>query len=219
MKLFFGSGKGKPILSAIDLQGYLRDDIKYQYQEGRSMAEAAKCWVAAGGLLPEKIATVVGCNDLISAHFEFPTPVWGGGTAMTDVMAVLSDCIIAVEAKVDEPFDDLVSAWITRDAKNPNSPPHRQKVIERYANAFKVEVGQLSGVRYQLLQRTLSAGRTALSEGKSQSWMIVQSFASAHSDGNRRNRADFDYFRNLVGDAPTIEGQRVRLDWVDAAGG
>jgi hypothetical protein len=135
---------------------------------------------------------------------------------MTDVMAFLPDCIVAVEAKVDEPFDDLVSVWITREAKrNENSPPHRSNVIKRYAKALGVEPGQLSQIRYQLLQRTLSAALTARFEGKPQSWMIVQSFAVANSDGHRRNRSDFDQFRNLVGSAPTIEGQRVRLDWVD----
>src|SRR5258705_1945465 len=151
MKLFFGSGKSKPIVNATDLREYLQEHLKYQYQDKFSMAEAAKCWVSAGGRLPKAIADLVGTNELVSAHFEFPTAVWGGGTAMTDVMAFLPDCIIAVEAKVDEPFDDLVSAWITRDAKNSNSPPHRRKVIERYAEALKVEVGQLSQIRYQLL--------------------------------------------------------------------
>ena len=217
MKLFFGPGKSKPVVSAIDVQGYLRNDIKYQYQDGRSMAEAAKCWVAAGDLLPETIATVVGHNDLISAHFEFPTPVWGGGTAMTDVMAFLPDCIIAVEAKVDEPFDDLVSDWIIRDDRNSKSPPHRRKIIERYAEALKVEVAELAGIRYQLLQRTLCAALTARSEGQSQSWMIVQSFAAANSTGHQRNRADFDRFRNVVGRTPTLKGQRVQLHWVDAS--
>jgi hypothetical protein len=220
MKLFFGPGKSKPVVSAIDVQGYLRDEIKYQYQDGYSMAQAAKCWIAAAGLLPNKIATVVGNDDLISAHFEFPTPVWGGGIAMTDVMAFLPDGIIAVEAKVNEPFDDIVSVWITRQGKkNSNSPAHRQKVIGKYAEALCVAPEQLSEIRYQLLQRTLSAALTARSERKSQAWMIVQSFGNTHSDGHRRNRADFDSFRNLVGSAPKIEGQRVQLDWVDASGG
>lgn len=110
MKLFFGSGKTKPIVSATDVRQYLREDLKYQYEDKFSMAEAAKCWVSAGGYLPKAIADLVGSNELVSAHFEFPTAVGGGGTAMTDVMAILPDCVIAVEAKVD----DL--GWLPRPA-------------------------------------------------------------------------------------------------------
>jgi hypothetical protein len=219
MKLFFGPGISQPVSVATDVKDYLSDDKKYQYEDGYSMAEAAKCWVAAGGYLPSTIAGVVGSNELKSAHFEFPTPVWGGGTAMTDVMAFLPNGIVAVEAKVNEPFDDLVTVWITRKAKNPNSPPHRRNVIKRYADALGVEPEQLSDIRYQLLQRTLSAALTARSEGRSQSWMIVQSFAPTNSDGHRRNRSDFERFLGLVGTAPMLEGVRVQIAWVDPAKG
>jgi hypothetical protein len=215
-KLFFGQGTSNPIVSAVDLRDYLRDDLKYQYQDGFSMAEAAKCWVAAAGCVPPSIAALVGSDKLSSAHFEFPTLVWGRGTAMTDVMAFSPDCVIAVEAKVIEPFDDLVSVWIDRNAKNVRSPPHRKKTIERYAQAFGVAFDDLLHVRYQLLQRTLAAALTARSNGISQAWMIVQSFAAPDSDGHERNYADFRRFRKLVGDAPILGGQRVRLEWVDA---
>ena len=218
MNLFFGIGKSKPISGATDVRDYLPEDRKYHYQDGFSMAEAAKCWTLANGYLPPTIAAVVGSKELNSAHFEFPTPVWGGGIAMTDVMAFLPDCIIAVKSKVDEPFDDLVIDWVLRNQKtNIASPPHRRKVIRRYAEALGVAPEQLSEIRYQLLQRTLSAALTAKSEGKTRSWMIVQSFAPTNSDGHRRNRADFDRFCNLVGSAPALEGQRVQIDWVDNA--
>ncbi|SED40675.1 hypothetical protein SAMN05444161_3138 [Rhizobiales bacterium GAS191] len=206
MKLFFGPGESKPISVATDLCKYLPEDRKYHYQDKFSMAEAAKSWVSANGYLPSTIAAVVGSKELNSAHFEYPTPVWGGGVAMTDVMAFLPNGIIAVEAKVNEPFDDLVSVWIEREAgKNKRSPPHRRKVINRYASEFGVEPEQLSEIRYQLLQRTLSAALTALAQGQSTSWMIVQSFAPANSEGHRRNRGDFDRFLALVGSAPTLE--------------
>ena len=43
--------------------------------------------------------------------------VWGGGFAMTDIMAFVPNGVIAVEAKVDEPFDDPVSTWIFKEEK------------------------------------------------------------------------------------------------------
>ena len=139
MKLFFGRGTSQPVSLATDVQKYLPDDKKYQYQDKYSMAEAAKSWVSADGHLPKPIAAIVGDKKLNSAHFEFPTKVWGGGIAMTDVMAFLPNGVIAVEAKVDEPFDNLVSVWIDIKRKNnPNSPDHRMGVIRRYATAFGV---------------------------------------------------------------------------------
>ena len=75
MKLFFGPGNDRPIAIYTDVRDYLPEDKKHQFQDARSMAEAAKCWVAAGEHLPESIANVVGGNELISAHFEYPTTV------------------------------------------------------------------------------------------------------------------------------------------------
>ena len=216
-KLFFGAGTSKPVVVATDVQKYLRDDQKHQYQDEFSMAEAAKCWVAAAGAVPRSIAAVIGSDELVSAHFEFATHVWGGGTAMTDVMAFLPDGVVAVEAKVSEPFDDLVSVWIERNAKkNSKSPPHRRRVIKKYADAFGVPYDDLIAIRYQLLQRALSAAITARSKGASRAWMIVQSFARQQTKEHDRNRADFESFRELVGSAPMLTGQPVRLEWVNA---
>ena len=179
IKLFFGPGKDRPITLCTDVRDYMPEDKKYQYRDGRSMAEAARCWVAASGHLPQSIADVVGSNEMISAHFEYPTPVWGGGIAMTDIMAFIPNGLIAVEAKVDEPFDDLVSAWIFKEeTKNANSPPHRTRVIQLYAKILGVKSEQLLGIRYQLLQRTLCAALTAKAQGISEAWMVVQAFPS-----------------------------------------
>jgi hypothetical protein len=137
MKLFFGLGKDRPVAVCTDVRDCLPKGRKYQYQDGNSMAEAAKCWIAADEHLPRSIADVVGSNELITAHFEYPTKVWGGGIAMTDIMAFVPNGVIAVEAKVNERFDDVVSSWIFREEKkNAESPPHRTRVIQRYARVF-----------------------------------------------------------------------------------
>jgi hypothetical protein len=180
------------------------------------MAEAAKCWIAAGGRLPKSISSVVSSDELIAAHFEYPTLVWGGGTAMTDVMAFIPNGVIAVEAKVDEPLDDLVADWLFREERNnANSPPHRTRVIQRYASAFGIRSVQLLDIRYQLLQRTLCAALTARARGVSQAWMVVQSFTSKKEEaGHIINQSDFNRFTELVGSAPKIKGVDVRLSWV-----
>jgi hypothetical protein len=217
MKLFFGTSKNHPVTTATDVGNYFPRDRKHHYRDGFSMAEAAKCWVAAGGRLPSPIAAVVGTDEIESAHFEFPSIVWGGGTAMTDIMAFLSHSVIAVEAKMNEPFDNLVADWIEKEAgKNPASPPHRMGVIRRYAHALGVDLEGLLETRYQLLQRTLCAALTALSEGKSQAWMIVQSFSPVDGKDHQRNLNDFARFQKLVGNAPMLENVCVKIVWTDS---
>ncbi|MCA1542440.1 hypothetical protein I6F18_20995 [Bradyrhizobium sp. NBAIM32] len=218
MKLFFGAGYTHPITLCTDVRDNLPLDRKYHYRDGRSMAEAAKCWCAANGSLPDSISKAVGSNELTTAHFEYPTRVWGGGVSMTDIMAFVPDGIVAVEAKVDEPFDELVSSWIFKEEhKNSESPPHRTAVVERYANALRLNSAQLFDIRYQLLQRTLAAALTARENSVPKAWMIVQSFSPAGAPIKSQNREDFDRFVELVGSAPTIEDVQVRLAWVSNA--
>jgi hypothetical protein len=214
VKLFFGAGIERPVRAATDLIEYLPIDKRHHYCDGFSMAEAAKSWVVANGLLPSEIAGVVGSDELNRAHFEFPTVVWGGGTAMTDVMAFLPRGIVAVEAKVDETFDDIVSVWVNREkTKRPRSPEHRHSIVQRYADALGVEKDVLMTVRYQLLQRTLCASIVARNTNVSDAWMIVQSFPSTRVGIKNENRYDFERFVDLVGDKPTINGVQVRLAW------
>src|SRR6516225_7072633 len=72
MNLFFGFGKDRPVTVCTDVRDYLADDRKHHYRDGRSMAEASKCWCAANGSLPKSIAETVGNGELYAAHFEYP---------------------------------------------------------------------------------------------------------------------------------------------------
>ncbi|PDT73057.1 hypothetical protein CO675_32155 [Bradyrhizobium sp. C9] len=156
----------------------------------------------------------MGSDQLEAAHFEYPTRVWGGGFSMTDIMAFIPNAVVAVEAKVDEPFDELVSNWIFKEEQNnSDSPPHRTAVIQRYASALRLESVQLLNIRYQLLQRTLAVAITAKEQSLSKAWMIVQSFSPTITQSKSTNRDDFDRFVELVGAAPTIENVQVRLAW------
>ena len=213
--LFFGRERNLPVTDCTQLRDYLPAEKKHHYRCGYSMAEACKSWLAADGRLPCSIARVIGDRELIAAHFEYPTRVWGGGKSMTDVMAFVRDGVVAVEAKVNESFGNVVSEWIfEEEISNERSPPGRTKAILRYASAFGVRSPRLLGIRYQLLHRTLSAARAAQSRRLSKAWMIVQSFSPTETDTYRRNRDDFDCFVALVGEAPTIEGVLVKLAWV-----
>jgi hypothetical protein len=146
-RLFFGIGTTRPILQATDLVHHLPTERRHHYADDYSMAETAKCWVAAGGRLPQSIVQLVGSDVLDTAHFEYPVKVWGGGTSMTDVMAFIPDGIIAVEGKGRETFDEEVRNWIYKEeAKNPRSPRHRLRVIEEYARTFGVQWETLTDI-------------------------------------------------------------------------
>jgi hypothetical protein len=180
------------------------------------MAEAAKSWVSARGLLPPSLAQRIGSDVLESAYFEYLVNVWGGGSSMTDVMAFIPGSLIAVEAKARETFDDEVRTWIDKRAlQNPRSPPHRLSVIDRYSRAFGIDRNALLNLRYQLLQRTLAAALVAKQFGRKRAWMLVQSFVPRSCEEHARNRADFDRYVALVGQIPVLEGIPVQLGWVD----
>ena len=89
-------------------------------------------------------------------------------------------------------------------------------VIRRYAHALGVDLEELLETRYQLLQRTLCAALTALSERKSQAWMIVQSFSPVDGKGHQINLNDFARFQKLVGNAPMFENVCVKIVWTDS---
>ena len=218
MTLFYGHGFDRPVHQATDLRKFLPAKKRQHYADGYSMAEAAKLWTSAPtGSLPTSIADLLGDHCLLSGHFEYAVPVWGGGGSETDVMAFTPSAVLAVEAKTDEPFGDVVEDWIEKDARrNPRSPHHRRKVALRYAAAFGVAVDALLGIRYQLLHRTLSAARTAATAHAANAWMIGQSFPTVGRVPRcSTQRADFDKFVSLVGPAPIVEGRAVRLAWVD----
>ena len=218
MSLFYGNGFDKPVLVATELRDLLPAKKRRHYADRYSMAEAAKLWTSAGaGAVPASVADLLGDGRLLSGHFEYSVPVWGGGGSETDLMAFTPRAVLALEAKTDEPLDDVLRVWIEKLAlRNPRSPPHRRAVALRYAEAFRVPLEALLGIRYQLLHRTLSAARTAEAAHAAESWMLVQSFPTIGRQPRcSTQRADFDRFVELVGPAPVIEGRAVRLAWID----
>jgi hypothetical protein len=72
MKLFFGQERDKPITVWADVRDRLPEDKKYHYRDGFSMAEATKCWIAAGEHLPQGAVTLPANGQLAAAG---PEPV------------------------------------------------------------------------------------------------------------------------------------------------
>jgi hypothetical protein len=175
---FFGNDETRPLQVVEDLKLYLPTKQKRHYRPGYSLVETARSWLAAKPRLPPRIAEIVGDLELTRVHFEYGMPVLGGGISQTDVMAFAADDVIAVEGKCREPFGEIVSGWIERQAQdNPRSAENRRRAIHRYGEALGTTFEHLCTVHYQLLHRTLSAALVARASAAARAWMIVQSFA------------------------------------------
>jgi hypothetical protein len=176
---------------------------------------AASSWEAADGL-PDEVRAALNTGpaelrdlDLIIAVPEWEVPLPGGTTTShTDVMAVATNAhglvVVAVEAKVDEPFGPTIG-----EKRVERSEGQRDRL--HYLHEVLALKGPLPDViRYQLLHRTVSAVLTARRFHARAAAMLVQSF-SAES----RWLDDFQRFAAEIG-APVQPGAVAAVPSVDA---
>lgn len=185
---------------------------------------AAACWESSSTALPpEIIATLKASGDAALADLKLlvAVPEWevelpgGNRTSCTDIMAVASNenglVVIAVEAKVDEPFGPTLGEK-RRGASNGQ--------LRRLA-FLHAELGLTSplpdDLRYQLLHRTVSAILTARAFHAPTAAMIVQSFSPASLWW-----ADYEKFCRALGvtvsagvaaRVPALESPRLFVGW------
>ena len=151
---------------------------------GKSAMSAAACWEdAATRLPPELSATLEASHDpaLAGLSLVVAIPEWevalpgGPTTSCTDILAVASNTVgltvIAVEAKVDEPFGP------TLGEKRAAASPEQMKRLDYLHHELRLNTPLPDGVRYQLLHRTISAILTARSFHAATAAMVVQSFS------------------------------------------
>ena len=163
---------------------------------GRSARSAAHCWEAQASP-PAEIAAVLrphfGEAELLLAIPEHKTPLPGAarGESQSDVFALVrgTERTIActVEAKVDEPFDKLLSEWLA------NASPGKHVRLRAILGLLGLAEAPLH-VRYQLLHRTAAAVIEAERFKTDTAAMIVHSFSADH-----RWHADFAAFADLFG--------------------
>jgi len=192
------------------------------WKRGYSAYELAHSWVNAGDI-PGPVRSVLDtCADytgvtLVEGLFEravdLRTP---GRRSQTDLLvfvnSVHGNAVIAVEGKVDEPFDDLVSTW------NDGSPRKVRRLTALCAS-LGLGVADVDRIRYQLLHRTASAIYEAQRYRVTRAVMLVHSFSATEA-----SFPDFQAFSrsmgipveavNCVSEERDCEGIRLRLAWV-----
>jgi hypothetical protein len=183
---------------------------KGNWRPGHSAYELARSWQAAGGF-PPRVAEVLASSDsplledLRLDHCVVEKPVFLDtmrAPSMTDLMAYCryrssERMVIAVEAKATEGFGPVVSDWL-RDGAGAHAgtplKPSRIQRLEYLSFRLGIPLDFDSGLRYQLLHRTVSAVREAeLQAGAAM--LLVHSF----DDSSDRNWSDYQVFVRALG--------------------
>jgi hypothetical protein len=171
-----------PAQSAEDWRVFLADPEK-QWRTGYSAKTLAYCWQEADGF-PACVRKAFDNSD--SATFRLTEPLLvipehkvdlpGGRAASQNDIFVLAKSAdqlvtIAVEGKVNEPFDKPVSEWF----QNPSAG--KQKRLEFLCSELNVPVDAVMDIPYQLLHRTVSAKLLARQFQAGIALMLVHSFS------------------------------------------
>lgn len=151
------------------------------WQCGKSAKALAYCWENCEGfpLEVEMILKQSNAFDRIELLLAFPEWVvklpGRGRQSYNDIWALAKVpnglVSIAVEGKVDEPFDKTLGQW------KKNASQGKLKRLKYLISCLGLNAEPPSHVRYQLLHRTASAAIMAERFGASAAVMLVQSFS------------------------------------------
>jgi hypothetical protein len=169
--------------------------------------------------------------DFEHADVEYKLKPPGGGFASTTDLMVwafngMGPVAVAVEAKVVEDFDILVSVWLTKSTGSDGGANRRHRV-GAMGNDLGLAAAALDPLRYQLVHRTWVALESARLKEWPTALMLVHSFLPARHPGSHFD--DFEAFAVALGvqgvgpDKPLHVGMRGAVDlwvcWVSDAGG
>jgi hypothetical protein len=203
-----------PSRSASDWKALLRDPDK-QWVTAYSARTLAHCWEAARGVPPEHSAMdkiepllVVPERTVFLDNERAPSQndVWVLASAAPDLVS------IAIEGKVNEPFDVTLGEWKRKPSGG------RTKRLAFLAQKLGLTEPIPDSIRYQLLHRAASAVIEAERFHAKHAVMIVHSFSKTDLWF-----ADFVAFSELFGVHPNInqlitastcEGANLHLAWV-----
>lgn len=131
------------------------------WKPGYSAWALAHAWEAAGGFPPEISALLASDPELAGASLLLAIPEYKvelpGGTraSQNDLLCVCRTksglATIAVEGKVDEPFDKTLDEWLQDESRG------KTKRLRYLTRTIGLETPPPGGIRYQLLHRTASA--------------------------------------------------------------
>lgn len=184
-----------PAKSADDWQGFLAEPDK-QWRTGYSAKALAHCWMSADDFPPSVRAVLERSSSevfrrltMLLAIPERRVPLPGGGRASQTDLFVLGKATsgelvsIAVEGKVNESFDRLVSEWLVAPLADgsPGPSPGRKNRLAYLSNLLELNEERAKTLRYQLLHRTAAALIEAERFNARHALMLVHSFSSTNA--------------------------------------
>ena len=211
-----------PIKKPEDVIPHLAEGVRH-WKKGYSAYELAYSWVKADGI-PSPVRAVLEQSEefqgmeLVEGFFERETELRSRGRpSQTDLLALISNgdgcAILGIEGKVNEPFGQLVSEWISGGSDGKHK---RLSVLTETLGLKDHDTGRL---RYQLLHRTAAALFEAHRYRTSKAVMLVHSFSADHRWFN-----DFRAFSEAIGvpveevnqlsEPVIVESVSLRIGWV-----
>lgn len=173
-------------------------DPELHWRTGYSAKTLAYSWSEAEGF-PDEVSAVLRSSpqfheiELLLAIPEHRVPLKGGARPSQNDVWVLARAgcelvSIAVEGKVQEPFDRLVREWRADETRG------KTRRLEFLARTLELPTSQLDDIRYQLLHRTASALIEAKRYNAAHAIMLVHSFSQT-----REHLEDYQRFVALFG--------------------
>lgn len=216
-----------PIKELSDWRKFLGDPQKH-WKTGRSAKSCAEIWWNASGF-PEAIKTVFTTSkiDLFRdlefimgfPEYQVQLPPTSGHPSQNNLWVIAKSpkmnqlVSISIEAKVDEPFDQIVGEWIKEETTG------KKERLRYICDQLDLDESETHSIRYQLMHRTVSALIMAEKLGTRNALMMVQSF-----DAKRSGYEDYQEFSKLLGTEPDINkivktkpfsGKNLYLAWVE----
>lgn len=216
MNIFHATGtisKNGHLLTSIDeWRQFASPKLDNHWKDGRSAKENARVWIAATPhLQPDVARALENCPDIgplrcWSAEPEARIPIdrFRGEQPNIDLLLVAEDdrgpMVVAIEAKADEPFGDMLADRRRRAeailASNPRSKALARvdELIDRFGLDF--QQSHVPQLRYQLLTATAAALEEAKRRSSKQAMLIVHEFVTPLTDQGKRERnsSDLNHF-------------------------
>ena len=184
-----------------------------------SAKEIAKAWIGPDG--PRVPRDFV---DFLKSQEEFdgieiteavpeqkvPLDDFRGNTRNTDLAVTGKSekglVAIGVEAKVDEPFGDLIGEYLDKERPEKSNVPKRIDHLSRSMFGRAVD-GEIRGIRYQLLHASAAVLIRAKSIGAAHAVFLVHEFITDKWDEKkaRENMEDFQRFVAILANVPEGE--------------
>jgi hypothetical protein len=200
---------GRPIEDLLDWEKRAGPKTSDQWRAGRSAMEVAKCWLAAAPGLPSEVIASLAGHPAFGAVLDWtgepearlPFDSHRGEPRNADLVVFATDrhgpFVLAVEAKADEPFGELVSDALANAIERKLENPRSNGVlrVEQLAHSLlgprqKGEAA-LGKLRYQLLTAAAGALRAGERARSARVVLLVQEFRTrVTSDAKHESNAD-----------------------------